>query len=182
MSETPEVQTCKKCPRLVKNRTQIVNGVGDLNSSIMFVGEAPGANEDKEGEPFVGRSGDVLNESLEKRGIKRKNVRITNTVKCRPPENKDPHKDERESCFPYLVDEIQHVEPEVIVTLGSVPSRQLLNDQDISVSEMAGEEIKTEFGGYETKVIVGIHPAATLYDGSYKEKFNKVLDIVEGYA
>jgi len=118
----PPVPTdCTKCDELCGNRTQIVNGDGPVDASILIVGEAPGANEDARGKPFVGQSGDVLTDALLRNGINRRDVRITNTVRCKPPDNRDPTVEERENCFPYLLDEIAAVDPVVIVPVGKIP-------------------------------------------------------------
>jgi uracil-DNA glycosylase family 4 len=168
------VQDCTKCDKLVESRNQIVNGVGPEDADLVLVGEAPGENEDKNGEPFVGRSGDVLDETLEEYGLNREEVRITNTVRCRPPENRDPHKSEINNCNQYLVNEIEKVNPEAVLTLGRIPTETIIGD-DYSVTEIAGEKYSRFFNGTNIVVIAGIHPAATLYDSSYKDLFNKSI-------
>ncbi len=105
----------------------IVNGVGPADADLLFVGEAPGANEDEQGEPFVGRSGDVLDAGLRDAGLDRGDVRITNCVRCRPPDNRDPRNGELANCRDYLETEIDRVDPEVVVTLGKVPAEHLLD-------------------------------------------------------
>lgn len=152
-----------------------MNGVGDTDADLMVVGEAPGANEDEQGEPFVGRSGDVLTEKLEEVGLSRSDVRISNCVRCRPPENRDPTKEERANCFGYLVAEIEYVEPDVIVTLGSVPGEALTGRDSIAVTKEAGGVVQREFGDHTADVLIGIHPAATLYNSSYESILDDVL-------
>ena len=120
------VTECERCEALCESRSQIVNGVGPAEADLLFVGEAPGANEDEQGEPFVGRSGDVLDETLREVGLDRSDVRITNCVRCRPPDNRDPHKEELANCRGYLESEIARVDPELVVTLGKVPGEHLL--------------------------------------------------------
>jgi DNA polymerase len=171
------IKDCEKCPALVESRTQIVNGVGPADTELILVGEAPGKNEDKNGEPFVGRSGTVLDDELEKNGVSRGDIRITNTVRCRPPENRDPHKSERENCFTYLEREISEIEPEVVLTLGRIPTTILLGDDDISVTQVSGNLYNRFYNGTMVKVVAGMHPASTLYDPSYKELFEDAVEV-----
>ncbi len=116
---------CEKC-RLRDSRTQVVFGEGPVPCELMFVGEGPGADEDDQGRPFVGRAGQLLDQILEAAGMPRETVYITNIVKSRPPNNRVPHQDEIDTCWPYLNAEIHHVAPNVIVTLGNAPTKQLL--------------------------------------------------------
>jgi len=135
--ESLSVDSCTRCPELVESRTRIVNGTGPQDADLLFVGEAPGEQEDREGEPFVGRSGDILDEVLGAHGLDRAAVRITNCVRCRPPDNRDPRTEELENCREYLEAEILGVDPAVIVTLGKVPSEHLL-DRSVAVTAEAG--------------------------------------------
>jgi len=114
------VTDCTRCPALVDSRSRIVNGAGPEDADLLFVGEGPGAKEDEQGEPFVGRSGTVLDDGLRTVGLARSDIRISNCVRCRPPENRDPKKDELANCRGYLEREIDRLDPEVIVTLGKV--------------------------------------------------------------
>ena len=175
MDDKTCVEDCTKCPHLVKSRSRIVNGVGPLDADLVLVGEAPGENEDKTGEPFVGRSGTVLDDELDKYGVSRDQVRITNTVRCRPPDNRDPHKSEINNCNEYLVNEIKEIDPEVILTLGRVPTQALLDD-NASVTKISGDVQNRLFGGLYVKVVAGMHPAATLYDPSYKDLFEEAIE------
>ena len=175
MDDETCVHDCEKCPNLVESRSQIVNGVGPLDADLVLIGEAPGENEDQNGEPFIGRSGRVLDEELEKYDLSRDNIRITNTVRCRPPDNRDPHKSEINNCNEYLVNEIQNIDPEVVLTLGRVPTQAVL-DNDASVTNIAGSVENRLFGGVYVKVVAGMHPAATLYDPSYKELFEESIE------
>lgn len=175
LDDNANVTSCTKCPNLVECRSQIVNGTGPIDADIIFVGEAPGANEDEQGEPFVGRSGSLLDEVLEQYDTAREDVRITNCVRCRPPENRDPTDDELENCRPYLEAEIATVEPEVVVGLGRVPSEHLTG-RDLAVTKEAGDVYTKTFDGYQTTVMVGLHPAFILRDGSYRETFESVID------
>lgn len=169
------VTECTRCPALVDARSQIVNGTGPENADLLFVGEGPGANEDEQGEPFVGRSGTVLDDGLRNVGLAREDVRITNCVRCRPPENRDPSKDELENCRGYLEHEIDLLDPDVIVTLGKVPSEHLLG-RSVAVTKEAGslEEVRIE--GVPRRVLLCVHPAATLYDRSQEETFASALE------
>lgn len=117
--------TCQRC-RLAKGRTQVVFGVGNPKARVMFVGEAPGAEEDRQGEPFVGRAGQLLNAMLRACGLSREEVYIANIVKCRPPGNRDPQDDEAATCLPFLLRQLELVKPEVVVLLGRVAARHLL--------------------------------------------------------
>ena len=165
-----DVCACERCPALVESRSRIVNGVGPDDAALLFVGEAPGANEDERGEPFVGRSGTVLDDALRDAGLDRADVRITNCVRCRPPENRDPRAGELDNCGSFLKREIEHVDPELIVTLGKVPGERLL-DREVAVTRETGSVVDARLGGRSRRVLVCLHPAATLYDGSQRDAF-----------
>lgn len=169
------VTECTRCPDLVDCRSQIVNGTGPEDADVMFVGEGPGEQEDQQGEPFVGRSGSVLDEKLRNRGLSRADVRISNCVRCRPPENRDPTSEELDNCRGYLEREIELVDPEVIITLGKVPSQHLL-DRSVAVTKEAGQIERAELGGASRSVLICVHPAATLYDRSQEETLDAALD------
>jgi DNA polymerase len=169
-----DVVDCERCEELCESRSRIVNGVGPADADLLFVGEAPGANEDEQGEPFVGRSGDVLDETLRDVGLDRGDVRITNCVRCRPPDNRDPHADELANCRDYLETEIDRVDPEVVVTLGKVPAQHLL-ERDVAVTGEAGTVHDVTVAGTPRPVLVCVHPAATLYDPGQKETFADAL-------
>jgi DNA polymerase len=121
-----ELGECTRC-RLHEGRTKIVFGVGDPRARLMFIGEGPGADEDAQGEPFVGRAGQTLNKMILSIGLEREKVYIANVVKCRPPDNRDPKPDEIATCSPFLVKQIESIRPRVIVTLGSPATKTLLN-------------------------------------------------------
>jgi len=169
-----EVTACERCPALLESRSRIVNGVGPADAEVLFVGEGPGAQEDQQGEPFVGRSGDVLTEQLREEGLAREDVRITNCVRCRPPENRDPTEEELANCRGYLEAEIEQVNPEVIVTLGKVPGEHLL-ERSVAVTGEAGSIVEHEIAGEKRRVLICVHPAATLYDPGQKETFTKAI-------
>ena len=170
-----DVTACERCDELVACRSRIVNGTGPADADLLFVGEAPGEHEDERGEPFVGRSGDVLDDGLREAGLGRGDVRITNCVRCRPPDNRDPTDAELANCRGYLEREIDRVDPEVVVTLGKVPAEHLL-DRDVAVTSEAGEVREATVGGEPRRVLVCVHPAATLYDPSQRETFAATLE------
>ena len=169
-----DVVACERCPELCDSRSRIVNGVGPADADLLFVGEAPGANEDEQGEPFVGRSGDVLDDGLRQAGLDRSDVRITNCVRCRPPENRDPRRGELANCRDYLETEVERVDPELVVTLGKVPAEHLL-ERDVAVTGEAGDVFDIAVEGQPRRVMVSVHPAATLYDPSQQEPFRETL-------
>nr|WP_276236166.1 uracil-DNA glycosylase [Halosegnis sp. DT85] len=164
------VTACERCPELCESRSRIVNGVGPDDTALVFVGEAPGANEDEEGEPFVGRSGTVLDDALRDAGLSRADVRITNCVRCRPPENRDPTTEELSNCRGYLETELDRLDPELVVTLGKVPSEHLLG-RSVAVTSEAGDVYDARIGDRSYRLLVSVHPAATLYDRSQAETF-----------
>lgn len=170
-----DVLACEQCPELCDSRSRIVNGTGATDAPVLFVGEGPGANEDEQGEPFVGRSGDVLDSALRDRGLTRRDVRITNCVRCRPPENRDPTANELRNCREHLHREIDLVDPELIVTLGKVPSQHLL-ERDVAVTKEAGSVVEHRLSGTARRIVICVHPAATLYDSSQKDVFHRALD------
>ena len=170
-----DVTACERCPTLVECRSRIVNGVGPTDADLLFVGEAPGESEDEQGEPFVGRSGDVLDNGLRDAGLDRGDVRITNCVRCRPPDNRDPTDEELGNCRGYLETEIDRIDPAVVVTLGKVPAEHLLG-RDVAVTGEAGDVIEAEIGGERQRVLVCVHPAATLYDPSQRDTFASSLE------
>ncbi len=169
-----DVVACERCPRLVECRSRIVNGDGPTDADLCLVGEAPGQQEDSEGRPFVGRSGSVLDEVLDEVGPGRDAVRIINSVRCRPPENRDPRTEELEACRGYLERELAAVDPAVVVTLGKVPAEHLLGES-VRVTSAAGEVREARVGDRSYRVVVSVHPAATLYDGSQREPFETAL-------
>jgi DNA polymerase len=176
-----EVTACEACPDLCESRSRIVNGVGPADADLVFVGEAPGANEDEEGEPFVGRSGDVLTDALRDRGLARRDVRITNCVRCRPPDNRDPRSEELASCRGHLAAELRQVDPELVVTLGKVPAEHLL-ERSVAVTTEAGTVHDARVGDGSYRVLVCVHPAATLYDRSQEDTFADALDAAAALA
>jgi uracil-DNA glycosylase len=171
----PVVTECTRCPELVEGRSRIVNGVGPEDAELLIVGEAPGENEDREGEPFVGRSGAELDEKLRDHGIDREAVRITNCVRCRPPGNRDPTKEELGNCRGYLEREIELVDPELVMTVGKVPSEHLLG-RSVAVTKESGSVEDCRLGGATRRVLISVHPAAMLYDRSQEETFDATVE------
>mgnify|MGYP005840114753 CR=1 FL=1 len=171
-----EVESCQKCP-LAKTRTRAVFGVGDPSASLMLVGEAPGYYEDKQGEPFVGAAGRLLDQLLGSIGLARNEVYIANVLKCRPPGNRDPNPDEIDLCKDYLFEQIRIIGPRVICTLGNFATRLVLG-RNVSISRVHGQELKGE--GY--LVMPTYHPAAALYArttlSAIEEDFSKLKGIL----
>ena len=157
-----EIKNCLKC-QLGNSRTNFVFGVGNPESDIVFVGEAPGKNEDLEGEPFVGRGGKLLDKILEAINVTRKDVYILNVLKCRPPENRDPSNDEIEKCEPYLKKQLKIIKPKLIVALGRISAMTLLKTKD-SLTDMRNTIHKYE--GID--LMVTYHPAAILRNPNFK--------------
>jgi DNA polymerase len=165
-----EIRTCRKCP-LSKTRTQSVPGEGDGQAALMFVGEGPGQEEDAQGRPFVGRAGQLLTKIIKAMGYERHEVYITNIVKCRPPENRNPLKEEMASCAPYLHRQLSMIRPRVIVTLGNVPTRFLLNTT-AGISSLRGRF--QEMG--EFKVMPTFHPSYLIRNEQNRENKRKVWE------
>ena len=155
-----EASGCTRCA-LAGGRTQVVFGSGAPNADLMFVGEGPGAEEDRQGLPFVGRSGQLLDRLLSQElGLDRSACYITNVVKCRPPENRDPKPDEIAACRPFLEKQLESVDPKVVVTLGNFASKLLL-DTDVGITRLRGQSY--EFSGRH--LVPTFHPAAALRGG-----------------
>ena len=159
-----EASGCMRC-RLAEGRTQVVFGVGDANADLMFVGEAPGFHEDKQGYPFVGQAGKLLDKLLAGIGLERADVYVANVIKCRPPGNRDPVPDEIEACEPYLFRQIELIEPRVIATLGNFATK-LLSGKQLGITRVHGQEQAVTLGGREALLYPLYHPAAALYTPS----------------
>jgi DNA polymerase len=164
---------CTRCPLHKQGRKQIVFGVGNPKAELMFIGEAPGADEDQQGEPFVGRAGQLLNNMIKAMGIQREDVYIANIIKCRPPGNRTPEREECETCSPFLMRQIAAIMPKVIVALGAVAAKTLLA-VNAPMSELRGRWF--EFRG--TKLAVTYHPAFLLRDPRQKKETWKDLQMV----
>ena len=151
---------CTRCP-LAPTRTQVVFGVGDPDAALMFVGEGPGAEEDRQGIPFVGRAGQLLTRLVEGIGLTRDEVYIANVVKCRPPGNRDPQPVEIDACRPFLEAQIDFVAPRVLVTLGNFATKLLL-DTKTGITKLRGQEFPYRSGAV---LVPTLHPAAVLRGG-----------------
>jgi len=167
-----EVLACRKCG-LCETRTQVVFGVGTLKAPVVFVGEAPGADEDRLGEPFVGRAGQLLTASLAKVGVKREQVYIANILKCRPPDNRTPRPDEMAACLPYLLKQLEWIQPGRICALGNVAVQALLGTTQ-GISRLRGQY--HDFQG--RKLFATFHPAYVLRNMSQSTVFESDLRTV----
>jgi DNA polymerase len=179
---------CQRCKLAKLGRKQIVFGMGDPHAELMFIGEGPGADEDEQGLPFVGRAGQLLNNMIAAMGLKREQVYIANIVKCRPPGNRTPERDECDTCSPFLMRQIRVVRPKVIVALGATAAKNLLavNDSmaslrgrfyDFSPPRMSGEADEP----FDCKLAVTYHPAFLLRDPRQKSEAWKDLQMVMKY-
>ena len=166
------IKNCQKC-NLCKARQNIVFGVGNKNATIMFIGEGPGADEDRLGEPFVGRAGKLMNMAFKMVGINREYVYIANIVKCRPPQNRNPKEDEATACLDYLRNQVVLVKPKIIVLLGSVALKNILG-KEYGITASRGKWIEKKGITY----MPTWHPAALLRDENKKIDFIKDLMLV----
>lgn len=162
----------KVCPELAQQATQLVMGDGNPNADIVFIGEAPGKNEDEQGLPFVGAAGKFLNEMLAAAGMDRSDVYITNIVKYRPPNNRDPSPEEKQAFWPYLARQLEIIDPKAIVTLGRHSMEFFLPDAHIS--QIHGHAVKKKVKYHDKKehewlIVPLYHPAAALYNGSLRQ-------------
>lgn len=179
---------CTRCKLHKQGRKQIVFGVGNPNADLMFVGEGPGADEDTQGEPFVGRAGQLLNNMIKAMGIRREDVYIANIVKCRPPGNRTPERDECETCSPFLMRQIAVIKPKVVVALGAVAAKNLLAI-NAPMSELRGRFYDFTPSGARSsdpswqgaKLAVTYHPAFLLRDPRQKGEAWKDLQMVMKY-
>jgi len=179
---------CTRCKLGRLGRTQIVFGVGDPHAELMFIGEGPGADEDAQGLPFVGRAGQLLNNMIGAMGLKREQVYIANIVKCRPPGNRTPERDECDTCSPFLMRQIGVIQPKIIVALGATAAKNLLGMND-SMASMRGHlydfsppRLLTDAGElFNCKLAVTYHPAFLLRDPKQKKEAWKDLQVVMRY-
>ena len=162
-----EASQCTRCP-LATTRTKVVFGNGNSDADLMFVGEAPGAEEDRQGLPFVGRAGGLLTELLGEIGMSRDDVFVANVLKCRPPGNRDPQPGEIESCRPYLEKQVELIEPRVIATLGNFATK-LLTGSPTGITKVRGTPQVRELGGRTVFLLPLFHPAAALRTPSLAE-------------
>jgi uracil-DNA glycosylase len=174
---------CTRCPLHKQGRKQIVFGVGNAKAELMFVGEGPGADEDEQGEPFVGRAGQLLNNMIKAMGIERRQVYIANIVKCRPPGNRTPEREECDTCSPFLMRQIAVVKPKVVVALGAVAAKTLLA-MNASMAQLRGRFYDFKPAGVRDpnwegcKLAVTYHPAFLLRDPRQKGEAWKDLQMV----
>ncbi len=176
-----DILTNNICPDLAASSIQLVIGDGNLDADIVFIGEAPGKNEDEQGIPFVGAAGKFLNEMLAQAGLVRSDVYITNIVKYRPPNNRDPLPDEKKAFWPYLVRQLDVISPKVIVTLGRHSMEYFL--PDAKISQIHGEAKRITFGDKKLVIVPLYHPAAALYNGGMRQTliddFLRVPKVIE---
>ena len=168
-------KNCKKC-KLCNNRTNVVIGTGNKNANLMFIGEGPGADEDREGIPFVGKAGKLMNMAFQGIGINREEVYIANIVKCRPPANRNPEKEEADACLDYLRTQVMLVQPKIVVLLGSVALKNILGEE-YGITASRGKWIEKK----QIKYMPTWHPAALLRDENKKMNFWKDLKEVKKY-
>ena len=168
------IKDCKKC-KLCNNRNNIVLGCGNKKAKIMFIGEGPGADEDIQGEPFVGKAGKLMNQAFKGVGIKREDVYICNVVKCRPPMNRNPEADEIKECIDYLRSQVMIIKPKIIVLLGNIALKAILGEE-YSITKARGIWVKQK----DIEYMPTFHPAALLRDESKKIDFwNDLKEVVK---
>ena len=172
---------CERCKLAKLGRSQVVFGVGNPHASIMFVGEAPGFNEDQKGEPFVGAAGKLLNDLLASAGLSRDQIYIANVIKCRPPNNRDPEQDEVETCKPFLMQQIQLIRPKLVCTLGNWATQTLL-ERKVGITKVKAQAF------YMKNFVIFplLHPAAALHQGNLletlKEDFKKLKEFLDRHS
>ncbi len=166
------------CPDLAEQATNLVMGDGNINAEIVFIGEAPGKNEDEQGLPFVGAAGKFLNEMLAQAGMVRADVYITNIVKYRPPNNRDPSPEEKAAFWPYLLKQLQIIQPKVVITLGRHSMEYFL--PDMKIGQIHGQPMRIPFGDEKIVIVPLYHPAAALYNGGMRQTLiNDFLTVPE---
>ena len=172
------LHNCQRCKLAKLGRTQVVFGIGNPNASIMFVGEAPGFNEDEKGEPFVGAAGKLLNDLLQSADLSRSEIYIANVIKCRPPNNRDPELDEVETCKPFLMEQIALIKPKLVCTLGNWATQTLM-ERKVGITKVRGQAFYLK----EFVLFPLFHPAAALHQGNLlptlKEDFKKLKEYLE---
>ena len=172
------LHNCQRCKLSKLGRSQVVFGVGNPHASIMFVGEAPGANEDLKGEPFVGAAGKILNDLLQSADLSRDDIYIANVIKCRPPENRDPELDEVEICKPFLLQQIQLIRPKLVCTLGNWATQTLL-ERKVGITKVKAQAFYMK----DFVLFPLLHPAAALHQGglldTLKADFKKLKEFLD---
>lgn len=174
-----QTQTCARCPQLAATRKTVVFGAGNANADLMFVGEAPGASEDELGLPFVGNAGKILERLLAEIGMSRADVFIANTLKCRPPGNRDPHPNELANCRDYLFAQVELIEPSLICTLGNFATK-LLRDDPTGISRIHGQPQPLTLGRRRVRLYPLYHPAAALRAGAVMEALRADFSRIPG--
>lgn len=170
-----KIKDCRECA-LFRTRKKFVFGSGSANAEIMFIGEAPGKNEDIQGYPFVGRAGNILDELLESIGLTKKDVFIANVLKCRPPGNRDPRSEEIDICKKYLFEQIEIIDPKIICTLGKYSTQLVLNTKD-GITGLRGKVFERD----GRKILPINHPAAVLYNPSRMEILKRDFTRIKGF-
>jgi len=176
-----EIRICRKC-RLWIQRRNAVPGEGNLDAAVILIGEAPGYWEDLKGRPFVGAAGKILDETLSQAGIYRSDVYITNVVKCRPPENRDPRTCEIEACTPYLDRQIKTIKPTFITTLGRHAAFYILAKAGFKtegITKVHGRVYESNLLGFEVFIVPMYHPAAALYNTKYRSELYKDFKLLK---
>src|ERR1035441_9604387 len=177
-----QARGCVRCPELAATRRTVVFGAGNADADLMFIGEAPGASEDEQGIPFVGRAGKLLEKLLEEIGLQRTQVFIANTLKCRPPGNRDPLPAEIENCHEYLLRQVDLIEPAVICTLGNF-STKLLRGDPTGITRLHGQPEIITLGARAVRLYPIYHPAAALYTPrmlqTLREDFSRLPELLE---
>jgi DNA polymerase len=175
------LHNCQRCKLAKLGRTQVVFGVGNPHASIMFVGEAPGFNEDQKGEPFVGAAGKLLNDLLASANLSRDQIYIANVIKCRPPNNRDPEADEVETCKPFLLQQIQMIRPKLVCTLGNWATQTLL-ERKVGITKVKAQAFYMK----DFVLFPLLHPAAALHQGNLmdtlKEDFKKLKEFLDRHT
>jgi uracil-DNA glycosylase family 4 len=176
-----QAKTCQRCPQLASTRQTVVFGSGNADADLMFIGEAPGANEDKQGLPFVGQAGRLLEQLLNEIGLTRGDVFIANVLKCRPPGNRDPLPQEIENCQEYLFRQLELIEPRVVCTLGNF-STKLLRGDPLGITRLHGRPEVRRIGPRTVRLYPLFHPAAALYTPSMlatlREDFSRIPEVL----
>jgi len=176
-----EVKNCRRC-QLWSSKTNPVVGEGNLSPEVMFIGEAPGKNEDLQGRPFVGAAGKLLTELLEGIGLRREDVYITNVLKCRPPGNRDPLPEEVEACTPYLDEQVKALRPKFIVTLGRFSTAYAFSRAGLSFTSMTrvrGKVFRATLLGLKVSLMPTYHPAAALYNPKLRDELVKDFNSIK---
>ena len=181
-----KILQCKRC-ELYKYAKNKVPGEGNPNANIVFIGEAPGEEEDKQGRPFVGRAGKLLTKLIEEiLGIKRENVYITNVLKCRPPNNRDPKENEIKACFPFLIEQLNVIQPDFIVCLGRFAAKTVFEYFGVkftTITKVRGKPFIVYKWGKKVTLFATLHPAAALYHSEWlsliEEDFKKLKELIE---